>query len=156
MKYALFAVTSLALSQVAVAEDFLSGFSLSEDSKPKEQMIQTKPSGSYFTFNVKGQLNEGTISISGPNGYFINKQFKQSVNSLRLNEYENMRSGRYFYQITAHVGTPKLIRDTINNGRGENNFTYAGDVVKKSGSFVVKNGSIKTFMQKEEGTSSGW
>lgn len=131
-------------------------FELNKSQNIKKNMIQSSKSGSMISFRVNGKNHGGTISVSGPAGFNITEKFESSSNTLNLlDKYSKLPAGIYHYQISAHVGPLRLIKDTINNGRGENNTTYAGTPVNHSGSFTVKGGSIQQFQQLKE-SSSEW
>lgn len=125
--------------------------------------IQTSISSKFLSFRVPVRTHGGTVSIAGPNGYNHTVKFKGSSYSISLTDSESLKStnnqlpaGRYYYQIDTHVGTLKLVTDNMNNGRGENNVTYAGKPLRQSGSFVVKGGSIQQFAQIQEPAPVKW
>ena len=135
----------------------------------KEQPTAIKPaieastSSTRISFRVAGKANGGSITISGPNGYHSEQTFRGSSDTVSLYDSKNMAAlddklppGRYNYRIATQVGPFKLIKDTMDNGRGDKNYTYAGTPVVHEGSFVVKGGSIQKFEQSEEAESSTW
>ena len=131
-------------------------FELGKPAKPKQQ-IQTSLNGTMVSFKVVGKSHGGIISVSGPNGFYVNETFDGTSKTINLLEkFDKLPPGQYSYQISAHVGPLKLVRDTINNGRGDDNFTYAGTPVEYSGSFIVKSGSIQQFRQLREPATNEW
>lgn len=129
----------------------------------KKSPIQTSLSSTFISFNVQGKAHGGTISITGPGGFAQTVEFSESSETVNLLDSESLSAtnnrllpGRYEYEITTHVGPLKLIMDTINNGRGDNNFTYAGEPVTHSGSFTVEGGGIKQFAQVQEPAPATW
>lgn len=125
--------------------------------KTGKQLFKSSASGTSLSLQVDAKNNGGTITIAGPNGFYITEDFKGSTMYLNLlDKYTKLLPGRYEYHVTAHVGPKKLIRDTINNGRGENDFTYAGTPVSYNGSFVIEGGRIKEFDQSIQEQSNEW
>lgn len=128
----------------------------------KKSPIQASLSSTFISFNVQGSSHGGTISISGPGGFAQTIEFSESSKTINLLDSDTLTAnnslppGRYEYEITAHVGPLKLIMDTMNNGRGDNNFTYSGESVTHSGSFVVEGGGIKQFAQIQEPAPATW
>lgn len=154
-------VTTLMVSNALASDLFeLKNQRLDPSKQPK---IQTSLSSTFLSFQVPARAHGGTISISGPNGYNHTVTFDGSNYSLSLLDSKSLKStnnrlppGRYNYQIATHVGSLKLVTDTMNNGRGENNFTYAGTPLHQSGSFVIKGGSIQQFEQIQEPAPIEW
>ncbi|BDX07609.1 hypothetical protein [Planctobacterium marinum] len=159
---ALMASTALLFAGNAISGDL---FELNKKGLGSQQnpTVQAKLSSTHISLNVQGASHGGTISISGPAGFAHTIEFSGSSETVNLLESDSLLAknnqlppGRYNYQITTHVGPLKLIRDTMNNGRGENNFTYAGKPVFHSGSFIVEGGSIKQFAQTNEPAPARW
>lgn len=135
----------------------------------QEQPTQVKPaidastSSSSISFRVAGKVNGGSVVISGPNGYHSEQKFSGSTDTISLYDAINMEAldhklppGRYHYRISTQVGPYKLIKDTMDNGRGDKNFIYAGKPVVHTGSFVVQGGSIQEFADVEEAKPVTW
>lgn len=125
--------------------------------------IEASTSSSKISFRVAGKTNGGSITISGPNGYHSEQKFMGSSDTVSLYDSKSMAAvdnklppGRYNYRIATQVGPFKLIKDTMDNGRGDKNYTYAGTPVVHTGSFIVKGGSIQEFEQTEEANSFTW
>lgn len=125
-------------------------------SKP-QQLFRTQASGSLLSLLLSARNHGGVITISGPEGFSLSQPFSEQSLSLNLlDSTERLPAGRYDYQVTAHVGALQLIQDTLDNGRGDENFTYAGTPVSISGSFVVESGSIVQYSQIKEDSYSEW
>lgn len=125
--------------------------------KSYKHLFKSSASGTSLSLRLDAKNHGGTITVSGPNGYYISESFEGSLMYLNLlDKYAKLAPGRYEYHVTAHVGQKKLIKDNINNGRGENNFTYAGTPVSHSGSFVVEDGRVKTFDQSIKEERNEW
>ncbi|WP_299880386.1 hypothetical protein [uncultured Cocleimonas sp.] len=120
--------------------------------------------GSTLAFDYKGNFNNTTISVSGPNGF--NTQVFQERGTPTVNlsgpalagkaskaslpSTVSLADGEYQYQIT--VATDKIINvtDTLDNGRGKNAKTTMNASETQSGSFRVKDGSIVTYTDIQE------
>lgn len=135
----------------------------------KEQPTAIKPaieastSSTRISFRIAGKANGGSITISGPNGYHSERKFRGSSDTVSLYESKSMETldhelppGRYNYRIATQIGPYKLIKDTIDNGRGDKNYTYAGTPLVHTGSFIVEGGSIKEFGDVEEADPIIW
>ncbi|MCC2606113.1 hypothetical protein [Planctobacterium marinum] len=133
-------------------------FELSKSEQPDKELIKASMSSSMISFQIGTTSHGGTVSISGPDGIFMTEAFEgQSTTINLLNSLKKLPPGRYTYTIKAHVGNLRLVQDTIDNGRGEDNFTYAGTPISHSGSFVVNSGSIQSFSQiKEASNNDEW
>lgn len=132
-------------------------FELGKSEKPIKELIKAATSSSMISLQIGATSHGGTISISGPDNVFITEAFEgQSLTLNLLDKLEKLPPGRYNYTIKTHVGNLRLVQDTIDNGRGEDNFTYAGTPVSHSGSFVVNSGSIQSFAQIKEASSNEW
>lgn len=131
-------------------------FELSNTSK-KAEIFRASTSSNTLSIVASKTLHDGTISIVGPEGYFVTYPYSsQSITINLLEKSDVLPSGRYSYQVSAHFGPLKLIQDKIDNGREEQNFTYAGTPVTFSGSFEVKSGSIIQYAQIKEENANEW
>jgi hypothetical protein len=110
--------------------------------------------GSSISFPTKNIPRNTTLSINGPNGFHASKFSVSGMPAVDLYKNGGMKDGLYHYEITTAVGKSVLIKDTMNNGRGENNSHYARKGVTQSGHFRVVNGQIKNNRNSEEPTES--
>lgn len=141
----------------AIASDVGGGLFELNKEKINKEVIQVSTSSSSISFRVNASSHTGTISVSGPNGFNIVEAFDGSSKTLNLLEkYRRLPTGIYHYQITTHIGDLRLVKDTMNNGRGDNDFTYVGTPVNHSGSFRVNAGSIVRYNQQREASANEW
>jgi hypothetical protein len=101
--------------------------------------------GTDVSFALKNNQKNTTLSITGPNGFTASKFSENGSPKVDLYRAGKLADGLYNFEITTPVGKLVLIKDTINNGRGENNSHYARKGVIKSGHFRVINGQIKKY-----------
>lgn len=113
--------------------------------------------GSTVGFTSKGTVENSLITISGPDGYFARKFSKVGIPTIDLHSFGHLKDGLYLYEITTSAGKLVLIKDTINNGRGENDSHYARKGVTLTGHFRMINGQVKKYKKiKEPAISSGF
>jgi hypothetical protein len=110
--------------------------------------------GTSVFFLASGSVNDTTVSIVGPSGFSVIIHDPNDIPAVNLSDYDEFRDGLYTYEITTATGPMVLVKDTIDNGRGENNSHYARKGVKQSGHFRVVNGQIKVFKQFKEPTAA--
>lgn len=146
-----FCAAVLFVGSVSSQELFELDKNLHTELKPS---IETSMSSSKLSFRVLGKSQGGTVTITGPNGYNSTQKFIGSSNTIDVYDSEAMASmdyglpsGRYFYRISTHYGASRLIKDTINNGRDDKSYTYAGEPLIYTGDFVVSNGVIQSFKE---------
>lgn len=157
-------VTLIGLLVIANQATSQEGFDLDKEQPTAiEHPVDASFSSSGISFRIGGKASGGVITISGPNGYHSERTFRGSSETVSLYDSKSLAAlddklppGRYDYRIATQVGPFKLIRDTMDNGRGDKNYSYVGTPVVHTGSFVVKGGSIQEFEQIEEADSSTW
>ena len=106
--------------------------------------------GTSLSFTSKGVMSNISVSIAGPKGYSAQKSEQHGMPMVNLTDYGKLHDGLYNYELVVPVGDMVLIKDTIDNGRGENNSIYARKGIRKSGHFWVRNGSIVQFKRIKE------
>ncbi|NQZ13022.1 MAG: hypothetical protein HRT35_38240 [Algicola sp.] len=106
--------------------------------------------GTSVAFSAKNNSRNTTVTISGPKGYNVSKFSEVGMPSIDLYRAGKLADGLYNYEITTAVGKLVLIKDTMNNGRGENDSHYARKGVTQSGHFRVVNGQIKRYKNIKE------
>ncbi len=106
--------------------------------------------GSHVSFTSKVVARNTTLSVIGPSGFHARKSTDNGIPSIDLHNYGALKDGLYNYEITTAVGKTLLIKDTLNNGRGENNSHYARKGVTQTGHFRVVGGQIKRYKQFKE------
>lgn len=111
--------------------------------------------GSQVSFSAKASTSNTTLSISGPGGFHASKLLKSGIPSINLYDYGELKDGLYKYEITSSVGKKVRVEDTLNNGRGENNWHYANQGSTQSGNFRVMGGQIQQFKQPKEKPGNG-
>lgn len=118
----------------------------------KNPAVSVQLHGNYVALSSSLTIKNGMLKIAGPDGYFAQEFKEDGLPSLYLDQAltGSLPDGDYNYEFIGMTGPYRLVRDTINNGRGENDFTYAGTPVKKSGHFKVVNGQIKIFRNIKE------
>jgi hypothetical protein len=118
----------------------------------KSPAVSVQLHGNYVALSSSLSIKNGMLRVVGPNGYSAQKVKQDGLPSLYLDQHLNgsLPDGDYAYEFIGMTGPYRLVKDTINNGRGEKNFTYAGTPVKKSGHFKVVNGQIKIFRNIKE------
>ena len=112
--------------------------------------IKEQFGGTQISFASNTSHSNSTLTISGPDGFNMSKAADVGTPSADLYQYGDLKDGLYHYEITTNTGPRVLIKDKINNGRGENDSHYARKGVTKSGHFWVVNGQIKTFKNVKE------
>lgn len=122
--------------------------------KDKQPLATAQLQGTYVSFQLKVAARNTTVSIVGPNGYHVSKFAKDGIPDVSLTEHGKLKDGLYNYEITSAIGPMKVFKDTMNNGRGQNNTVRAREGVTQSGHFRVVNGQIKKYRQTKESTNS--
>ena len=123
----------------------------------KQSLFRTQLSGSQFSLQAQVNHHGGELNIIGPDGFQLTRKITDSALTVNLSDGTKALSpGTYFYEISTTVGSKRLITDTINNGRGEKNHTYAGSPVKQTGRFIVADGAIVDFAQTDEVGTNEW
>ena len=138
--------TKVLLACTSLAMIISSGVSAKDD----KFSIKEQFGGTHISFASSGNNSNSTLTISGPDGFNISKAADVGTPSLDLDQNGTLKDGLYNYEITTNTGPLVLIKDKINNGRGENDSHYARKGVTKSGHFWVVNGQIKTFKNVKE------
>jgi hypothetical protein len=123
-----------------------------EAEKPK--MPTASFSGSSLSFSTKSVARNTSVSISGPSGFTLRKFSKTGMPQIDLNQRGNLKDGLYLYEITTATGELELVKDNINNGRGDNDSHWVRKGITKSGHFRVVNGVIKQYKNSKEPASS--
>lgn len=118
--------------------------------KNDNSTVKAQFGGTQISFASIGTSSNSTLSISGPDGYNVSKATKVGTPSLDLHQHGDLKDGLYQYEITTNTGPLVLVKDKINNGRGDDNSHYARKGVTKSGHFWVVNGQIKKFQHVKE------
>ena len=113
-------------------------------------------SGSSIGFSSKMALKNTTLKISGPSDFYVYKAAEHGMPSIDLHQRGGLKDGLYQYEITTSAGPLVLVKDNINNGRGDNNQHYAAKGVTQSGHFRVVGGQIKRYRQLKEPVSAAW
>ncbi|MFT4929138.1 MAG: hypothetical protein ACI8WB_005268 [Phenylobacterium sp.] len=106
--------------------------------------------GTQVAFSAKANAKNTTVSIIGPDGFHAHKFAPQGIPTIDLLSYGKLKNGLYQYEITSAVGKRVLIKDKLNNGRGEKNSHYARKGITQSGHFRVEGGSIKRYKNIKE------
>lgn len=101
-------------------------------------------------FDLGGNYSHVTLSISGPNGFYVSAQSERTAPVVNLRKFGKVEDGRYSYTLSAATTTRVETRSTLDNGRGDKDKgpQFAG--VTTSGSFVVKDGTIYQPRAEEE------
>ena len=118
--------------------------------KDKAPLASAAMNGTYIDFQAKQLLSNATIAIAGPNGFNLTVKGENRVPDINLLDYGELPDGEYNYEISATVGPKRLVKDTMNNGRGDNDFVYVGTAVYQYGHFRVVDGQIKVYRQYPE------
>ncbi len=118
----------------------------------KTHKISPQFNGSSIAFSSKSTSRNTTVTISGPDGFQARKFSENGIPSIDLYKSGKLVDGLYNYEITTATGKLVFIKDTINNGRGENDSHYARKGVTQTGHFRVVNGQIKRYKNIKEPT----
>lgn len=99
-------------------------------------------SGTAASFDFKGQYNNATLTVSGPNGFTASASAPSGAPSLDLSKHGSLEDGLYKYHIVA--GTPKKakVRAVLDNGREGRPASEQQVTATTSGTFRVKGGAI--------------
>lgn len=149
MKWKLNIVVAIAFGILIVTS------SIDSHAKGASKVIATQLQGTHIGFSVKGVAENTLITVSGPNQYQLRKSAKSGIPTIDLSEPGILVDGLYHYEITTAVGPLVLVKDVINNGRGENNSHYARQGVIHNGHFRIVNGQIKKYKSLKEVGSGG-
>ncbi len=107
--------------------------------------------GSEVSFSLGGAYSRATLTITGPDGFFIRAFSKTGNPSIDLLQAKAEADGLYTYEITASTGETVTIRNPRNNGRGGGLDPQKATLsVSASGTFVVKDGLIVEMSDKIE------
>ncbi len=98
--------------------------------------------GSEVSFSLGGAYSRATLTITGPDGFFIRAFSKTGNPSIDLLQAKAEVDGLYTYEITASTGETVTIRNPRNNGRGGIDPGTMERGISASGTFVVKGGLI--------------
>ena len=128
----------------------VSGAVMAKDTSNSTPSVSAKFSGSHVSFVANGMAGKSSLSITGPNGFAVNKSVESGLPSVDLqsevrSKGTQLKDGVYKYEVLTQSGDFELIADTMDNGRGENNAHYANKGVRTSGIFRVVGGQIKQF-----------
>ena len=130
----------------------ITSMSVSAKDKITKKLTTEQFSGSSISFSNKGTAKAVSISISGPNGFHLKKSINSGLQSIDIGLNRSLLDGLYHYETVVKKGPLKLFKDTMNNGRGENDSHYAREGITQSGHFRVVNGQIKTYRNIKEPT----
>jgi hypothetical protein len=108
--------------------------------------------GAQISFASNSRATNTSVSIVGPDGFSAQKSVASGMPSFNLYEYGQLTDGLYLYEMSSSAGKRVLFKDTVNNGRGEQNSHYAQKSIRQSGHFRVVNGQIKRYKQIKEAT----
>lgn len=128
----------------------LSGLAANAATTKTEPPVSAQFSGNHLSLSAKKPMRNVQVTVTGPGGYVMKKSQRDGLPSMFLDNKMAMPDGDYYYEVSGTTGPERLIKDTIDNGRGENNFTYAGTPVKFTGHFKVRNGQVRQFRQVKE------
>jgi hypothetical protein len=108
--------------------------------------------GSAFGLSMSGSQGDSktTVSISGPDGFYRTTQSDMDFQDIDLASEQALADGIYQYEIVINSGAYREVKDTLNNGRGENNVTLVPKTKVQKGHFWVVNGQIKSFKKVKE------
>ncbi len=106
--------------------------------------------GSEVSFSLSGAYSRATLTITGPDGFFIRAYSKTGNPSIDLIQAKADVDGLYVYEITASSGETITIRNPQNNGRGGLDPRTTTRGISASGTFVVKDGLIVDTSQEKE------
>lgn len=132
-------------------------FSISTYSHAKSlKTIEAKPlafeqlQGTRVDFSSKKSMTNATLSVAGPNGFHASVFSKKGIPSLDIQDFGSLDDGVYNYEIKAAGHEIIKIRDSLNNGRGDNASTFVNKSLSQSGHFRVLNGQIAHFDDTDE------
>lgn len=92
------------------------------------------------SFDIKGNVSNVTLSISGPNGFHTSASSRTGSPAIDLRRFGALDDGAYTYQLTASTGEKAVVKTQLDNGRGKSDAPLK--TVTASGSFTVKGGAI--------------
>lgn len=123
---------------------------VSAKSNSKKPLVTAQLQGTHMSFSMGRAARNTSLTVAGPNGYAVHKFEENGMPSLNLRDHGPLKDGLYHYEIVTAVGKMVLVKDTMNNGRGEDNSRYARKGITQSGHFRVVNGQIKSYRQGKE------
>jgi hypothetical protein len=147
MSYKCTLVTTVLLIAINIPAD---AKNIGTNTAKKQSIVSEQLHGTTVSFAASQQISQSSITVSGPAGFGARKLSTSGLTSLDLSNYGQLADGLYNYEITINAGELMLFKDTINNGRGENDKHYGPKGITHSGHFRVEGGSIKTYKQIKE------
>lgn len=109
-----------------------------------------KFSGSQLNFTAKNDINNVTLTVIGPDGFYQKRFSKKHIPSMDLSEFKGLKDGIYNYEITAASREMMKNENRLDNGRGGNDRNQVNKSLQQSGHFRLANGKIMAFEQIEE------
>lgn len=98
-------------------------------------------SGGDISVKSDVQMQNATLTVSGPNGFYQSSKNRSGTPSLSLMKDGNMADGTYNWQLTGHTSERvTTYKNRINNGRGDDARNFSYKTVTETGSFTIKNG----------------
>ena len=113
----------------------VAGAALADDLAAEQRFGETA-----VTFDIKGNVSNVTLSLSGPNGFHASASAKTGSPTIDLRRFGAPDDGVYRYQLTASGGEKLIVRTQLDDGRGGSNAPLK--TVTASGNFTVKGGVI--------------
>jgi len=99
-------------------------------------------SGSEVSFSLGGAYSNATLTITGPDGFYVRNFSKSGNPAVDLIKAKAKADGVYTYEITAASSETVTILNPQNNGRGGADRATMKRGVSATGTFVVKGGLI--------------
>ena len=95
-----------------------------------------------LTFNNTSGLYNGTLSVSGPDGYQSQSFSETGLPGFTVQGAGKLPDGVYSYTLTAATRSKEKVDATLDSGRGDAESNMAAASYSTSGTFVVSNGQI--------------
>lgn len=100
-------------------------------------------SASQISVNTEAGASNTTLSVSGPNGFYVESFSQFGTPSLSMAEGGTLADGQYTWETRSAsnrmIESPKR---GLNNGRGDNERSFVNAAVIESGTFRVVNGAV--------------
>jgi hypothetical protein len=99
-------------------------------------------SGNGIAVSKTSGLSNVTLTISGPDGFYVRKFAKSGSPSVALGGLSALPDGTYAYEVTGATNETVVVTDTLDNGRGPNARSTMLKGTSSSGYFTVSGGAI--------------
>ncbi len=120
----------------------LCAFSLAGIGHADTLMTEQSFAKTSIAFQPRGDYLNGTLTITGPDGFSVTAFSKKGLPSIDLANSGALEDGEYVYELTAAIEQPSRVRTMLDDGRGDGAMPPRLQAVTESGTFRVENGAI--------------